>query len=186
MTSELNSKKLVYKVIENKSSEQYYIDFIKLFLNDYITFYLENLYHNMIKYFVINDIPHKIILLLLYLKFKEEEKKNISNELPKYEEPLQDAVSKILWLEANSRIIKGIIDLYERISEEIVCDEKEKDFLFIKVLTYIKNNKIKYQPEEPQLVLVNKPFYFIIKILFKCMIDEQIIKNSVSKNKIDN
>ena len=47
-----------------------------------------------------NDIPHKVFLLLLDLKFKEaEEEKNINKTFTKYDEPLQDAVSKIVWFE---------------------------------------------------------------------------------------
>ena len=43
--------------------------------------------------------------------------------------------------------------------------------------------KIKYDPKEkPELVLVNVPFYKIIILLFKCMIDEQSIKNAASKS----
>ena len=97
---------------------------------------------------MINDIPHKVFLLLLDLKFKEaEEEKNINKTFPKYDEPLQDAVSKIVWFETHSRIIKDFINLYNRISNDIEYNEKE----------------IKYKPEEPQLLLVNKLFHFIIK-----------------------
>ena len=88
---ELKSKKLVNKVIEAKISDKNYIDFIQIFLNDYITFYLEKLYDNKVYDFVINDVPHKIILLLLDLKFKELKEEKI------YEKPLQNIIAKILW-----------------------------------------------------------------------------------------
>ena len=127
--TELISKPLVNKVLESKNID---IEFIKLFLNDYITFYLENLYNNLIDDFIINDIPHKIILLLLDLKFKE------FNEEEKYKIPLQDAIAKILGLEVNSKYIKDILDLYNIISENIVYDQKEKDFLFDQLLKYFK------------------------------------------------
>ena len=127
--TELISKPLVNKVLESKNID---IEFIKLFLNDYITFYLENLYNNLIDDFIINDIPHKIILLLLDLKFKE------FNEEEKYKIPLQDTIAKILGLEVNSKYIKDILDLYNIISENIVYDQKEKDFLFDQLLKYFK------------------------------------------------
>ena len=72
LNAELYSKQFFYKIIANKLYEENYIDFIRLFLNDYFALYLEKNY-NEIKYIVINDIPHKIILLLLDLKFKETE-----------------------------------------------------------------------------------------------------------------
>ena len=179
--TELASKQLVNKVTDIKITDKNYIEFIKLFLNDYITFYLENLYNNNIIYnFIMNDVPHKIILLLLDLKFKE------FNEEEKYKIPLQDIIAKILWLEANSKYIKDLLDLYNIISESIIYEKKEKEFLFIQILNYLSKIEIKYEPKEPQLAKVNAPYYKIIIILFKCMIDEQSIKNVASKNKNDN
>lgn len=95
--SELASKQLVNKVVETKNEDKNYIEFVELFLNDYITFYLENLYNNnnIMYNFIINDVPHKILLLLLDLKFKE------LNDEEKNKIPLQDVIAKILWLEAN-------------------------------------------------------------------------------------
>ena len=182
---ELTSKQLVNKVTEAKIEDKNYIEFVEIFLNDYITFYLENLYdNNIINNFIINDAPHKIILLLLDLKFKElkdDEKKE--EELIEKDNPLENVIAKILWLEANSKYIKDIINLYNVISENITYDEKEKEFLFKQILNYNSKMKIKYNPKEkPELVLVNVPFYKIIILLFKCMIDEQSIKNAASKS----
>ena len=195
---ELTSKQLVNKVTESEIKDKNYIEFVEIFLNDYITFYLENLYNNNTIYnFIINDIPHKIILLLLDFKFKElkEEEKYIiplqdekeSKEEEKYKIPLQDVIAKILWLESNSKYIKDIINLYNVISENISYDENEKEFLFKQILNYNSKMELKYEPKEkPELVLVNVPFYKIMILLFKCMIDEQSIKNTASKNKNDN
>jgi len=69
------------------------------------------------------------------LKFKE------LNEEEKFKIPLQDAIAKILWLEANSKYIKDILDLYNINSQNIVYDEKEKDFLFEQILNYISKMK---------------------------------------------
>ena len=123
---ELESKPLINKVIEAKISDKNYIDFIEIFLNDYITFYLEKLYNNKVNHFVINDVPHKIILLLLELKFKKLKEEEI------YEKPLQNIIAKILWLEAYSKYIKKIIDLYNIISENILYKEKDKEFFYLK------------------------------------------------------
>ena len=64
---ELTSKQLFNKVIDNKKiiMDKNYIDLCELFLNDYITFYLVKLYNDISNDFLINDISHKIILLLL-------------------------------------------------------------------------------------------------------------------------
>ena len=180
LLSELKSKQL-FKIITDVNIDP---KFIELFLNDYITFYLENLYNNVIKDFAINDIPHKIILLILDLKYKEStEKEKETNE-----NILQKTIDKILWLGANSKYIKNIIDLYNIISESLVYDEKDNEFLFNLILKYISINQIKYEPDEESyhLIDLNKAYYIIIIILFKCMLDEQSFKNSISKNEKDN
>ena len=101
---DLTSKQYLNRVTEAKIEDENYIEFLEVFLNDYIIFYLVKLYKDINNEFVINDIPHKLILLLLDLKFKglsEEEKYNI---------PLQNILAKILWLETNANYIKKIID----------------------------------------------------------------------------
>ena len=175
LNTEVSSKLLITIAIESKTSEKNHLDFIELFLNDYITFYLVNLYNNAINDFVMNDIPHKIILLLLDLKFsrlKEEEKNKIN---------LQNVLAKILWLEASSKYIKDILDLYNLISENIVYKENEKDYLFKQILYYLSKTEIKYEPKEPKLFEINEIYYKITIILFKCMIDQDSIKNAFSK-----
>ena len=174
LCTELKEKKLFNKVSNTKNVDKNYNEFSEIFLNDYITYYLVNLYNNIINDFTINDIPHKIILLLLDLKFeelKEEDKYKISSQ-----------TAKILWLESNSKYIKDILDLYNIISENISYDEKEKDFLFKNILSYIFKKEIKYQPKEPQLVKVNVPYYKVMITLFKCLIDKKAIGNATSKN----
>ena len=173
---ELASKQLATKVIEAKINDPNYIEFTEVFLNDYITFYLVNLYKNAINDFVINDVQHKIILLLLDLKFQG------LNEDEKFDKPLQNVISKILWLEGNSNYIRDILDLYKIISENIVYDKTEEELLFKEILNLISQNKIKYEPKEKQLVKVNIPYYIIFIILFKCMINEKAIEIAVSKN----
>ena len=110
------------------------------------------------------------------LKFK-----GLNNE-EKYTIPLQDVISKILWLEGNSKYIKNILELYKLISENIVYDVEVKDILIQNILEYSFKNEIKYEPKESQLVKVNVPYYIIIILLFKCMISKESIKNATSKN----
>ena len=174
---DLTLKQYINRVTEAKIEDENYIEFIEIFLNDYITFYLVKLYKDINNEFVINDIPHKIILLLLNLKFK-----GISEE-EKCDRPLQNVVSKILWLEANANYIKEIIVLYNIISENIVYDEKEEAILFKEILNHISKNEIKYDPKkEKQLVKVNVPYYMVTIALFKCMIDKKPIEKASSKD----
>ena len=200
--TEFTSKQLVSKIVETKITDKNYLEFSELFLNEYITFYLENLYNNnVINNFVINDIPHKLILLLLDFKFKglkklisnfEINKKTDNDEKNESDEndntSLQNVIAKILWLEANSKYIKNIIDLYNIISKYIFYDEKEKDYLFKQILNYISKNEIKYvtKEEDDHLKLVNVPFYKILKLLFNSIVSEQAIKIAASKNINDN
>ena len=53
----------------------------------------------------------------------------------------------------------------------------------MKIINYLSKIKIKYESKGTQLVRVNTPFCKIIITLFKCIIDEQTIKNITSKNK---
>ena len=176
---DLTSKQYINRVTEAKIEDENYIEFTEIFLNDYITFYLVKLYKDINNDFMINDIPHKLILLLLNLKFKgiiEKEK------YEKYNIPLKNVVSKILWLEANAYYIKEILDLYNIISENIVYDEKEEEILFKEILNHISKNEIKYEPKEKQLVKVNVPYYTITIVLFKCMIDKKSIEKASLKD----
>ena len=185
---ELTSKQLMNKIMNYENTNKHYIEFVDLFLIDYITFYLEKNYNNnQINNFIINDIPHRIILLLLDLKFKElkdGELKNFEEETLKV--PLRIAISKILWLEANSKYIKYILDLYYMISNNIIIEENSKDILFNQILDYNTKSEIIYSPKEPQLTLLNTPFYKIIVLLFKCIMNEDSFTKYISKNKNDN
>ena len=80
----LASNPLFDRVMKTKIEDENYTEIIELFLNDYITFYLVKLYKDTNNDFVINDIPHKLILLLLDLKFKELIKKEEKKIFKKY------------------------------------------------------------------------------------------------------
>ena len=80
----LASNPLFDRVMKTKIEDENYTEIIELFLNDYITFYLVKLYKDTNNDFVINDIQHKLILLLLDLKFKELIKKEEKKIFKKY------------------------------------------------------------------------------------------------------
>ena len=175
---DLTTKQFINKIIESKIDDENYIVFTEAFLNDYITFYLVKLYKETNNDFTFNDISHKIILLLLDLKFKElsdQEKSKI---------PLQNVVSKILWLEANAIFIKEILDLYNIISDDILNEENKGEILFNEIINCVSKNEIKYEPgdEKEQLKKLNFPYYIVIIILFKSMISKKSIEKAFSKN----
>ena len=54
------------------------------------------------------------------------------------------------------------------------------------MINYLSKKEIKYEPKEEQLKKVNIPFYKMIIILFKCLLDEQSVGNAAKKNMNDN
>lgn len=76
------------------------MEFNEIFLNDYITFNLVNLYNNIIHNFTINNKPHKLILLILDLKFRtvrNEMKDKEEDDIKEKRSALKNSISKILW-----------------------------------------------------------------------------------------
>ena len=169
---ELSKKQLLTKIIQMKNYDKNYNDFVEIFLNDYITFYLENIYNNQKANFEINDTQHRIILLLLEIKSKSLKEDEI------YEKPIQNLISKILWLETYSTFIKDIIDIYNIISEN-GYKEKDKLFLFKQIINYISKNEIKFEQKELDIKKLNASFYIIIKSILNYIIDEKNIKNII-------
>ena len=189
LLTELASNELVSEILKENYEYDNYIQFIETFLNDYITYYLVEMYKNDSKLFQINDVPHRIILILLDLKFRElenktEDKKENHNENKDNQQNkhFKNFISKILWLEANTEYIKLILDLFNGISENILFDEKDNNILLKEIIKQIKENKIKYEPKEDKLLEVNTPFYIFIIILINCILDNKSIAIASLKN----
>ena len=73
---DLTSKQYINRVIEVKIEDENYTEFIEVFLNDYITFYLVKLYKDINNEFVINDIyilVIKIQIIVNYIQNLQEE-----------------------------------------------------------------------------------------------------------------
>ena len=170
---EIKSKKIINEFINMKKIDKNYEDFIKLFLDDYISFYIENIYDNN---YVLKICHNQIVLSLLDFQF---EKLNVKEN---YKSNVINLINKILWLEANSYYIKKILDVYNIISDNIFYDEKDKNILNKNIINYIQKNEIKYEPKEPKMEIVNKAFYKILLIIFKCTLNETGIKIAALKN----
>ena len=134
-------------------------------------YFLLNIYDNLREDFIINDIEHKIILLLLNLKFDQENKNDNNKD---NNNSLESVISKILWIESNSIIIKEILDIYKLSSENIIYESIGNTFIN-EIKSIILKKSVKYEPNEKHLKLVNESFYVILVILIKCYQKIQLI-----------
>lgn len=84
---------------------------------------------------------------------------------------MESVISKILWIESNSIIIKEILDIYKLSSENIIYESIGNTF-FNEIKSIILKKSVKYEPNEKHLKLVNESFYVILVILIKCMVSK--------------
>ena len=153
----------------------------KLFLNDYIKFFLDsNISED--KYF---KSCSKIIKLLLKLRFSSEKNQIIKkNE----SEPINILLIKLLWIESNVNYIKNILEVFNHAK-----NPQDSDGYIIykmtKNLIKDKNICIKYivnptrNPEHT--TEVNECFYILLAGLILCITSNEI-KLTDSFNHIDN
>ena len=144
-----------------------------LFINDYITFYLDKYYFN--KNINLNNniknscilsfsyINHKIINLLLELRFKKAETKSEDNDdYENKDDNFKSLLNKICWLESNSNYIIDILEIYSELKGNFEKEEK----LFEIIDENIKNLNIKYitnEDKNPKITsLVNECYYIIL------------------------
>lgn len=139
-TNELKNHKFVVEYIQNIPNE--------LFLNDYITFFLikynfdkndegiENkLEYNCLSY---NDNKHKLINLLLNIRFNKEKKIIQNNQ----DDSLKLNIIKINWLEANVNYIIKILEIYDILKNNFEGN-------FVKVIEEVlENEDLKYITNE--------------------------------------
>ena len=131
---------------------------IDLILNDYITFYL--LKNNpKIKNQLYNDNNHKLINLILNLRFNKNNKIIKDNE----NNQIKIILIKIIWLESNKKYIDNILRIFNNYNlKEILKNNKLLDLIGktinSKNLRYITNDS--KNPKETKEV--NECFYIII------------------------
>ena len=151
---------LLKKVIETIEKDKLYKDLVykitpDLILKDYITFYLE-------KYLGIYSKPfYQIISKLLGLRFSDERniiKTNIGNKF-------NIVIIKIMWIEANTNYIEGILKAFE-FGKDIINDHEGS--LFYQIIFDSINdptNPIKYiasKERAEHLREVNECFYLFL------------------------
>ena len=126
-----------------------------LIFKDYITYYLQK-YKNSQDIYNKDDIYHKLIELLLKLRF--EQKKEIENNNVNF------LLTKIMWIESNVNYILNIFKIFENAMQIFNNDEKK---LYDKMEELIfKEDKIKYITNEKKnpkhTEEVNKCYYLIL------------------------
>jgi hypothetical protein len=96
----------------------------KIFLDDYITFYLDKYYYteyikNNSCYISFGKVNHRLIKLLLKLRFRENNPIIIENK----EDHLKLLLIKICWLESNLMFIIDILEIYSELKNIFIKEE---------------------------------------------------------------
>ena len=136
----------------------------KIFLEDYITFYLNKYYFteyikNNSCYISYGKANHRLIKLLLKLRFRENNPIIIENK----EDHLKLLLIKICWLESNLMYIIDILEIYSELKNIFI---KEENKLIEIIENYSNSNKINYITNEkrnPEVTTtVNECYYLIL------------------------
>ena len=147
-----------------------------LIFKDYITYYLK-------KYK--DDIYHKIIELIIKLRFNKE------NRLMKSNKNIHILLIKIIWIESNINYILSIYKIIENaknIYQNHEDDEnKLKEKLYKTIADLINKENIKYITNEKKnpkhTKEVNECFYKILASLCYCITSDEIKLIDISDNK---
>ena len=142
-----------------------------LIFKDYITYYLHKYRKNNDKVYNKDDIYHKLIELLLKLRFKEQ--KNIKGLL-----------SKMIWVESNVNYILNILKIFD-IAIPIFNYNSTK--LYNKIEKLINENKIKYITNEKRnpehTKEVNECYYIILACICYSITSDEIKLTKSMRNK---
>ena len=152
---------------------------LDLLLNEYITFYLKKIDKDIIfKNLPFNDIYHKLVILLLDLRYNEEHKIIEDNK----DDKIKLFLIKIIWLESNINYIQKIIQLY-KILNNIFSDNNK---LFNLVEEIIKNKNIRYITNEDKnpehTTEVNECFYIILAAICLSVLPDNINFKETDQN----
>ena len=142
-----------------------------LIFKDYITFYLQKNLNNG-EVYKKDDIYHKLIELLLELRFKEEKK--------------IDILMKMIWLESNVNYIKSIIIIFEKAIQIFV----DGNILYNKIKELINEDKIIYITNEKKnpkhTKEVNECYYILLASICYNITAIDIKLTNSSSDKKDN
>ena len=156
-----NNYKFIFNIIDYIPDE--------LIVDDYITYYIQK-YINRDNINNYNDIYHKIIEILIKLRFNKE------NTIIKSNEEITILFLKIIWLESN---INYILDLLKIINNAkiIFCNNDNILYIKIKELIFTKCN-FRYIIEEKRNPYytkeVNECYYLLLASICYCITSDEI------------
>ena len=162
---------IVYK--EMQEENKFIFEFVNkipqdLILNDYITYYLQKYRNNDVIYKK-DDIYHKIIELLLSLRF------NNGNETTENDNKIDNLIIKIIWIESN---INYVINILKIIENSIIIFGDNEDILYDKIEKLYKENNIKYITKQKRNAEdtkeVNQCYYILLAIICYCIVSDEI------------
>ena len=150
-----------------------------LFLDDYITFYLDKNYNkenlNQSHYLSFGEVNHKLIHYILKMRFKINEEQNEDDE-NNDDYNLKSILKKLCWLESNINYIIGILDIYKELKGNF---EKEKEDKLFELMKYnIETLDIKYitnKEKNPKVTsIVNECYYKLLASIIYCILPPNI------------
>ena len=155
-------------IVETLNKMEKHLDLI---FKDYVTYYLQK-YKNNKDIYNKDDIYHKLIELLLKLRFKEEN--NINGLL-----------MKILWIESNINYILNIFKIFENAIP--IYNSRNKLYQKIEELIFKNENKINYimnerrNPEHTKEI--NECYYIVLASICYCITSDEIRLTASIDNK---
>ena len=155
-----------------------------LIFKDYVTYYLKK-YKEKFGIYNKDDIYHKIIELLIKLRFNKE------NRLMKSNKNINILLIKIIWIESNInyilsiyKIIENAMNIYQNHEDD---ENKLKEKLYKTIADLINKENIKYITNEKKnpkhTKEVNECFYILLASLCYCITSDEIKLIDISDNK---
>ena len=150
-----------------------------LIFKDYITYYLQKYKNNNKEIYNIDDIYHKIIELLVDLRFNNESTR--TQKYDNYDKDIDIILMKIIWIESNVNYILNILKIMEYTM--IIFDKNENKL--INDIEVLINKAIKRNPKITKEI--NKCYYILLSNICFCITSDEIqLVNELTKNKTKN
>ena len=149
-----------------------------LIFNDYVTYYLEQKMNNG-EIYKIDDVYHKLLNLLLKLRFKNNENENDKN--------INSLLLKIIWIESNGNYILNILRILEHVinildSDKLINKIEELIYKSEKKINYITNKD--RNPEHTREV--NECYYILLASICYSITAKEINLTLSTGDKINN
>ena len=158
----------IEKIIEEKPEDD-------IILKDYITYYLSKYRKISDSIYKIDDIYHKIIYILLKLRFTDD------NEIIKSNDKIKIQLLKIIWIESNVNYILNILKIIDEAKNIFDGDENK---LYDTIEDLYKTGNIKYITNEKKNLKVtnevNGCFYILLAIICCSITSDKIKKEKIS------